>query len=79
MVNPQKKTESIKASDINDKFCGAVVVAPNAALEVLWFRLEATQASSFPSLPKHLKDEQIRIFAQRLYRCTGSVMWVIAE
>lgn len=33
----------------------------------------------FPSLPKHFKDDHIRIFAQRFYRCTGSVIWVIAE
>lgn len=77
MVNPQKKTESIKVSDINDKFFGAVAVASNAVLEDLWFHLEATQVSSFPSLPEHLKDDQIRIFAQRFYRCPGS--WVIAE
>lgn len=35
MVNPQKKTESIKASDINDDFFGAVAVGLNAALEDL--------------------------------------------
>lgn len=47
MVNPQKKTESKKVSNIKDKFFGGIATASNAALEDLWFHLEATQASSF--------------------------------
>lgn len=67
-LNPQKKTKlKKKASDISDKLFGAVTVASNAALADLCYHLEATQASSFPSLLKYLKADKIIFFAQRFY------------